>query len=639
MNILVIKTGALGDVVRTSFIAQALKDKYANILKHTYPKIFWLTDKNAAPFFINNDYVNKVVTLEKKHTLKSVKWDLIINLEEDEENCNFVKALNPKEIKGFVYKNNKSHHTPTTKEWFNMSMVGPKPQNDILKKNNKKTHRQLISEIVEVKEYKKYEPFLRLTQKQRNFANDFLRRYNLKQTDQIIGINTGSADRWPKQLSTKKTAQLIDKLHKKFKAKIILFGGPSEFQRNQEIQKISKSPIIDTGTGNDLLEFPALISVCNLLITSDSLGLHVSLALKRNTIVFIGPTSPTEIDMYGFGEKVVINRDCVACYRNYKKTCKKYCKGIESITIDEIINKAEKLMSKKIIVLITAYKEPLISKAIESALNQKTNYDYEVILSAPDKETLEIAKEYTKYKNFKTTVDPGKGKSYALNLAFKKLDTDILILTDGDTYLGEDVVEEITNLFLNPEIGCVSGRPIPQESKKTKFGYWANFLFDSAHKIRKKSFATNSFIECSGYLFAFRKKRIKKIPLDVAEDTVIPYIFWQKGYKIGYAENAKVYVKNANNWNDWVKQKIRTHKSHSKLGLYVDTDTNPKVKTFKNEAKGISWLLQYPQDIKEAIWTQELALSRFYTWIKYYLDTLFLDRQYSDGWERIESTK
>lgn len=30
MKILVIKTSVLGDVVRTSFIAQALKDKYKN---------------------------------------------------------------------------------------------------------------------------------------------------------------------------------------------------------------------------------------------------------------------------------------------------------------------------------------------------------------------------------------------------------------------------------------------------------------------------------------------------------------------------------------------------------------------------------------------------------------------------------
>ncbi|MBT4166277.1 glycosyltransferase [archaeon] len=629
MNILVIKTGALGDVVRTSFIAQALKEKYFDTKKRIFPKLYWITQKNALPFFKNNPYIDKALPQEKKHLLKNTNFNLVINLEEDKENCNFAKNLNPQELIGFTIKNKKIQPTKTTKEWFNMSALGEKLQNDILKKQNKKTHRQIISEIIKIKHKEKYEPFLRLTQEQRIFANQFLRRYNLKRTDLIIGINTGSADRWPKQLSIKKTAKLIDNLYNKYKAKILLFGGPNEQDRNQKIQRLSNSPIIDTGCGNNLTEFPALVSVCNLLITSDSLGLHISLALKRKTIVLLGPTSNTEIDMYGLGEKVISDSKCTACY-------KPNCKSMEKISLNKILQKTETLLKQKISLLITAFKEPNIDQALKASINQKTKYPYEIILSAPDKETLEKAKKYSKIKTIK---DKGKGKSLALNQAFQELNTDILILTDGDTQLGEDTVQEITTLFQDPEIGCVSGKPVPQESRKTKYGYWANFLFNAAHRIRKKAHQNNSFIECSGYLFAFRKKKIRKIPIDVAEDTIIPYILYQKGYKIAYAENAEVFVKNADNWKDWIKQKTRTHKSHTNIGDYVDTKTTPKIKTFKNEIKGIKWLITYPRNTKEIIWTIQLALARFYSWIKYYLDIIFFHKHYYDGWERIESTK
>ena len=295
---------------------------------------------------------------------------------------------------------------------------------------------------------------------------------------------------------------------------------------------------------------------------------------------------------------------------------------------------------EKITILITAFKEPNINKAIEAALNQETKYKYELIISAPDKETLDAAERYSKkHDNLKIMKDPGKGKSFALNLIFSKIKTDILILTDGDVYLGKNAVEEIVNLFLNPKIGCVSGKPVPQESKNNKFGYWANFLFDSAHKIRKKAYDTNSFLECSGYLFAFRKKMIDKIPLDVSEDTVIPYIIKQKGYDIGYAERAVVYVKNPNNFKDWIKQKTRTHKAHEKLYLYVDTKKIPRVKSFKTESKGIFWLLKYPNTLKEILWTIELIFARLYTWIKYFFDTKLYRKKYLDGWERVESTK
>ena len=628
MNILVIKTGAQGDVVRTSFIAQALRDKY----KGNNPKIFWLTNKINFPFFFNNPYVHKVVSSENKNYLRNFKWDLIINLEEDEENCRFAMSLKPKKIIGFLYHQGKILPTPTAKEWFDMSALGEKPYNDELKKRNKKTHRQILSEIVEIENYQEYEPFFRLSANQRKIAKDFMRRYNLSRTDLIIGINTGSADRWPKQLSVKKTGELIDSIYKKFNAKILLFGGPNEMERNTKIHKITSSPIIDTGCGNNLLEFPALISVCNLFITSDSLGLHISLALKRKTIALIGPTSPSEIEMYEFGEKVIADSKCICCY-------KKDCDSMDKISLKEIISKVNKLMSQEITVLITAFKEPNIGRAIESALNQKTNYEYEIILSAPDEQTLKTAEKYNSNKNFRIIKDPGKGKSFALNYCFDKIKTDILILTDGDVFINENTVEEISNLFSDPEIGCVTGKPVPQESKKTRYGFWANFLFDSAHKIRKTAFEKSSFIECSGYLFAFRKEKIKEIPTDVAEDTVIPYLMWQKGYKIGYAEKAEVYVKNADNWSDWLRQKTRTHKSHGKLHLYVDTKITPKVKTFSTEAKGIFWLFQYPENLQEIIWANELIVSRLMTWAKYFFDTKFTGKTYQDAWDRIESTK
>ena len=247
MNILIIKTGALGDVLRTSFIAQALKDKY----EKRNPKIFWLTHKNAKPFFINNHYVDYILSLENKEKLKKKSFDLVINLEEDKESCKFACSLEYNKIIGFIYKNNKILSTLEAKEWFDMSALGKKPQNDILKIKNKKTHRQIMAEIIGIKNWRKYEPFLRLTQNQRKITKDFLRIHNLSRTDLIMGINTGSADRWLKHLSVKKTVRLIDKIYKKYNAKILLFGGPNEIERNREISKLTKSPIIITGCGND----------------------------------------------------------------------------------------------------------------------------------------------------------------------------------------------------------------------------------------------------------------------------------------------------------------------------------------------------------------------------------------------------
>ncbi len=628
MNILVIKTGALGDVLRSSFIAQALKNKY----RRYNPEIYWITSKLARSIFINNPYVDSIILSEKRDLIKNKLFDIVINLEESLEDCKFASSLKKKKLIGAFFKDGKIDYTEESRYWLDMSMISKfgKEKADDLKKKNEKTHRQILSEMIGVN-YEKYEPFLRLNNIQRKMADNFLRRHNLSRRDLIIGINTGAADRWPKSLSVKKTAELIDKLTKKYNARILLFGGPEELKRNSEIMRITKSHVIDTGCGNDLIEFPAFISVCSLIITTDSLGLHVSLALKRKTISLIGPTSPTEIDMYGIGEKVVAKSPDICTYKT-KSNC------MEKIKVDEIIKNVDKIIREKVSILITAFKEPAIGKAIESALNQKTNYDYEVIVSAPDEETLNIARKYSD-KKLKIFKDPGKGKSYALNMIFKNLKTDLLILTDGDVWINNEAIEEIVNLFRNPEIGCLTGRPVPAEDRKTKYGYWANFLFDSAHRWRKNSFDSSKFIECSGYLFAFRKNKIKEIPLDVAEDSVIPYFFWEKGYKIGYAENAKVFVRNPRNFKDWIKQKTRTSKAHETLGKYVDTTTTPRVKTFGNEAKGITWLFRYPKNLGEFFWTFQLAFSRLYMWYKVFLDTKLKGKNYGDAWERVDSAR
>ncbi len=156
-------------------------------------------------------------------------------------------------------------------------------------------------------------------------------------------------------------------------------------------------------------------------------------------------------------------------------------------------------------IIITSFKEPeTIGKCIESIISQNIKYDYELIVSAPDIETLMVAKSYkAKEPRIKLFKDPGKGKSYALNLIFKKLQGDVFILTDGDVYMSDGSINNIMEHFKEDNVGCVTGRPVPQEHRSDQYGYWANFLFDAAHDLRKSLHDAGNFLECSGYLWAF----------------------------------------------------------------------------------------------------------------------------------------
>lgn len=293
-------------------------------------------------------------------------------------------------------------------------------------------------------------------------------------------------------------------------------------------------------------------------------------------------------------------------------------------------------------IIITSYGEPKATeKAVNAFLNQNIKQNFKIIVSDPFPETKWMLQEsFPNNSKVEYFEDPDQGKSYALNILLKRLYSenrnDIFILTDGDVFVEKNSVQEILNKFQDEKVGCVSGRPISLNSKNNILGYWSHFLTDvAAHKIsRKKRYEKGKFLECTGYLFAFRNGIIDKFPLDVAEDTIVPYLMWEKGYKIAYAENSLVYVKWPTNLKDWIKQKKRTADAHSKLTKYIKNF--PKVKSFKSELvegtfMNFTKVWSYPKNLKEYFYTALLFPLRFYIWLSLYKD-LKQKKEYKDGW-------
>ena len=297
-------------------------------------------------------------------------------------------------------------------------------------------------------------------------------------------------------------------------------------------------------------------------------------------------------------------------------------------------------------IIITSYNELNSTRiAINKLLNQNIKEDFKIIVADPFPEIEEMV--LNEFKDVEYFADPDEGKSYCLNILFNKLfsnEKDIIIMTDGDVFVGDNAVNEILKIFKDPKIGAVTGRPVSLNDRSNKYGYWSHFLMDvGAHEIsRKKRFLKGKFLECSGYLFAIRNGVLKEIPLDVAEDTIIPYLFYKKGYKIGYAENAKVYVKWPDNFKDWLKQKKRAADAHTKLiKHYPDF---PRVKSFFGEVfGGLSFkVFSYCKNFKEVYWTFLLYFIRLYMWLSLFYDNKFKKKDYRDGWREdlaVESTR
>lgn len=293
-------------------------------------------------------------------------------------------------------------------------------------------------------------------------------------------------------------------------------------------------------------------------------------------------------------------------------------------------------------IIITAWKEPkTVKKAIKAFIDEKIDEHYEIIVVAPDDETLNSAKEIKRScKHLHTIKDPCRGKPTALNMAFRKAKGDLLILTDGDVYIEKGAVENLLKPFEDKTVGAVSGRPVPINSKDTMLGFWANLLTEAgAHKRRIELQEKGRFIVASGYLTAIRAGIIKEIPEEtLVDDAVISHLIYGAGYKIVYAPDAIVNVKYPTTFSDWIRQKRRSAGGYNQLQYILGE--KDEMRSFTKESSKITWALAYPETIKEYFWTVLLVFARLYLWLLIFVDINIKKKSLKGKpWERIESTK
>jgi heptosyltransferase-2 len=331
MNILIIKLGAIGDVIRTTSILSGLKEKYNC-------NIDWVTKKESFEILKNNDLTDNIHLIEKNsNEVGNKEYDLIINLDDDNEACALATKTRHKKIIGAYLENDKSTYTEDSASWFDMGLISKfgKQKADELKAENKKTYQEIIYKILDL-DYKKQEPILILNNDE--FGKNFANKKNIIGNDLVIGINTGAGGRWQdKKLSIEETALLIDKLNNQIgNVKLLLFGGPEETERNEKIIESTKTEIIDAGCNNSLMEFASLVNLCNILITSDSLAMHIGISLKKKIVAFFYPTSASEIELYGRGTKIIGKGKSYCSYQEK-------CDDPPKYDIDGLVNAAKDL--------------------------------------------------------------------------------------------------------------------------------------------------------------------------------------------------------------------------------------------------------------------------------------------------------
>jgi ADP-heptose:LPS heptosyltransferase len=326
-NLLIIKLDAMGDVLRTTCLLPLIAKSWPGM------RITWITRQESVPLLEHNPYISDIVPFGNDAFvhLSSRAFDRVINLDAGKISSGMAAMAKSWEKTGYILHEDGYviATNETAGDWLRMGIF------DDLKQSNKRSYQDIMCSILGLP-CEGLEYVLELTNEEMHEGRKYLASLGVKTNKKIIGIHTGGGGRWPlKQWREEGFIDLITGLTKDLNdsAEIILLGGPLERELNKRIMRRVKGSVYDTGCDNGVRAFASMVDCCSVVLSGDSLAMHITLARRRQVVVLFGPTSHAEIELFGLGEKIVPDLGCLACY---KTSCEISPNCMQSITIDRV---------------------------------------------------------------------------------------------------------------------------------------------------------------------------------------------------------------------------------------------------------------------------------------------------------------
>ncbi len=328
-NILIIKPGAIGDLLQMTPVIRALKTEYPGA------GISLIVGSSAtASLFQHNPHVSETIVFDKKGEHRSLsslmrlwlhlrrgRYDLVINFQRSNiKTWLLASAAFPCRVLVYHKARNRIVHA-VVNHLETLSPLGIAAPNQDLE--------------------------LHPGAEDRAFADSLLSAFG-GDNKPLIALNPGAShpvNRW----GAGRFAALADMLVEKLKAKIILVGGAEDVDLVEELAKKTKTKPLSLAGKLDLLQLGAILEKCSLLVTGDTGPLHVATAVGTRVVALFGAADPARTGPVGKGHRV-IQAQGVACVPCRSRTCANsvYLECMKRISPEEVYSTiAEMLKAEK----------------------------------------------------------------------------------------------------------------------------------------------------------------------------------------------------------------------------------------------------------------------------------------------------
>jgi heptosyltransferase-2 len=304
----VIKLGATGDVLRTTPLLPALRRAHAGA------HLTWVTRPGTLELLSGLDGIDRLLPLDTDALahLPAERFDLVLCLDKEPAASGLASRVQATEKRGFLLGSDGTLRPahPDSDFAYQLGM------DDELKfRRNQKTYQQIAFEMAGLS-FRGEDYQLALGEADRAHARAAFSTLGAADDEPLIGLNVGAGEAFAnKAWRIDGWAELAGLVAERLGLRCVLLGGAADRARMDAVAARATVPLLDPGVTDSLCRFAAVAERCRAVVSGDTLGLHLALALRRRVVAIFGSTCPQEIELYGRGEKLVPKIDCHPCYR------------------------------------------------------------------------------------------------------------------------------------------------------------------------------------------------------------------------------------------------------------------------------------------------------------------------------------
>ncbi|MBN1336621.1 MAG: glycosyltransferase family 9 protein [Deltaproteobacteria bacterium] len=301
-DVLIIHLDALGDVLRNTVLIPAVRRAWPRA------RITWLARKRALALLEGQPGLDQALALDPETvwTLEARRFDVLLAVDRSPLTAALAMRVPADERRGFGLHPGGA-------------VVALRPEavrlwetglDDLLKfHENTRTMQQMVVEAMGL-------PWVRAPyvlppglEERRSPARS-------------VGFNVGSSPATPaRRLPEDLQVDAARRLARALDEPVLLLGGPEDADTVARVADrlgpLAEATPVDRG----LREGAAQVARCEVVVTGDSLGMHLAVAAGCHVVAWFGPTVPAEIDLFDRGIKLLTTEACAPCMRG---TCDRH---------------------------------------------------------------------------------------------------------------------------------------------------------------------------------------------------------------------------------------------------------------------------------------------------------------------------